>query len=211
MATYSNWNSNSNNSEFSIKYFDTLPVAIEMAVLKSGHLFWFHKMDRYIVCIKLLGLGDDPNQPEYTSISGDIKDIKDTIPEPIITHAELVNLVECDSLPHFGSVTSGHILNLGKRGIPILHVPQGIISFISFNYLLGYGTARILSLEFSEAQNVTGAWSTENGHVLLSMKDSTSALLSIDLEQGAVEQIDPKPIHLLILYVWILQPWQLDI
>lgn len=179
-----------NQTDFSIKYFDTLPIATGMAVLKSGHLFLAAQNGPAHRLYQITGLGDDDlNQPEFVSSTNSNFD---EIPS-ILLHEELVNLVECDSIPHFGSVTSGHILNLGNEESPQFYLTHKENEDASVS-ITRWGTAlqELLTLEFSEAQNVTGAWSTENGHLLLSLKDSTSVLLSIDLEQGSVEQVDQE-------------------
>ena len=179
-----------NQTEFSVKYFDTLPVALGIAVLKSGHLFLAAQNGPSHRLYQITGLGDDEaDQPEFVS-----SDEFDCCEIPSISrHSELVNLVECDALPHFGSVTSGHILNLGNEESPQFYLSHKEHENASVS-ITRWGTAlqEFLTLEFSEAQNVTGAWSTEAGHLLLSLKDSTSVLLSIDLEQGSVEQVDQE-------------------
>ena len=172
------------STNFSLKYFDTLPVAVAMTVLRSGYLFLAAQNGPAHRLYQITGLGDE-EKPEF--LSGQAND------DLIITrHSELVNLVECDTLPHFGSVTNGHILNLGGEESPQFYLShkESNASAVS---ITRWGTAlqESLALEFPEAENVTGIWSNETGNLLLSLKDS-SVLLNVDLEQGSVEQVDPE-------------------
>jgi splicing factor 3B subunit 3 len=172
------------NSNLSLKYFDTLPEAVGMTVLRSGYLFLATQNGPAHLLYQITGLGDE-EEPEFTNTKS-----SDNL--SISRHSELVNLVECDTLPHFGSVTNGHILNLGGEESPQFYLSHKESSSSSVS-ITRWGTAlqELLVLEFPEAENVTGAWSTESGNILLSFKDS-SVLLNVDLDQGAVEQVDPE-------------------
>ena len=71
-------------TELKIKYFDTVPVAASLCVLKTGFLFCASEFgNQYVVCICLIHslhllaicsalyqiahLGDDDGEPEYSS------------------------------------------------------------------------------------------------------------------------------------------------
>lgn len=174
-------------SKFSLKYFDTLPDAVGMVVLRSGHLFLAAQNGPSHRLYQITGLGDDePGQPEFISGATNNEELI------ILKHEELVNLVECDNIPHFGSITGGNISNLGGEESPQIYLSHKESNGASVS-ITRWGTAlqELLALEFPETENITGAWSSEAGHLLLSMKDS-SVLLSIDLEQSSVEQADPE-------------------
>ena len=172
-------------NEFVMKYFDTLPMAVGMTVLRSGHLFLAAQNGPSHLLYQITGLGDDEiDQPEFSSSHENNSNF-------ILKHSELVNLIECDTLPHFGTVTTGHILNLGGEDSPqfyLAHKDTGASVSIT-----RWGTAvqKLLALEFPEAKNVTNIWSTETGNLLLSLKDS-SVLLRVDLDESSVEQVDPE-------------------
>ena len=177
---------------FSLKYFDTLPVAIGMVVLRSGHLFLAAQNGPSHYLYQITGLGDDEtDQPEF--FSGDhIGNQDHNTSKSILKHEALVNLAECDTLPHFGSVTCGNISNLGGEESPQIYLShkENSGSYVS---ITRWGTAlqELLTVEFPETENIDNAWSSDSGHLLISMKDS-SILLSIDLDESNVQQVDPE-------------------
>lgn len=173
-----------NNTQLSLKYFDTLPMATGMTVLRAGYLFVAAQNGPAHHLYQITGLGDDdPNQPEFLSTN-------ENVGTEIVRHSEMVNLTPCDTLPHFGSVTAGHILNLGGEESPQFYLShkESTGSAVS---IARWGTAlqELLSMEFPEAENITGAWSNDSGQLLLSMKES-SVLLNVDIEKSAVEEAE---------------------
>jgi splicing factor 3B subunit 3 len=177
------------DSSFTLKYFDSLPVAVSMTVLRSGFLFLAAQNGPSHKLYKITGLGDDDeNQPEFSSFTDN--ENENGLDQEIVKHSELVNLVESDALPHFGPVTGGNISNLASEDSPQFYLTHKESNSSASVSITRWGTAlqESLSLEFPDVQNIKNIWSTATGHLLLSLEDST-ILLKANPEEGTVVQV----------------------
>src|SRR5699024_10769465 len=53
-------------NEVKIKYFDTVPVATSLCVLRTGFLFVASEFGNHYLC-QIIHLGDNDNEPEFSS------------------------------------------------------------------------------------------------------------------------------------------------
>ncbi|KAF8907837.1 CPSF A subunit region-domain-containing protein [Gymnopilus junonius] len=105
-----------------IKYFDTVPVASGLCILKSGFLFVASEFGNHYL-YQFQKLGDDDNEPEFSSTSYPSFGMSDpTLPLP---HAHfrprpLDNLVLADEMESLDPIIDSKVLNL----LPNSDTPQ---------------------------------------------------------------------------------------
>ena len=114
-------------SDIRIKYFDTLPVAAGLILLKAGFLFCASEFGNAgLYQIDNLG-DDDEDQPEYTAAdfpqSNDYKDLPDIVvyfkPRP------LRNLTLVDDIQNLSPIIDSKVLNLTDEDSPQIYTICG--------------------------------------------------------------------------------------
>ncbi|KAK4686117.1 splicing factor 3B subunit 3, partial [Tremellales sp. Uapishka_1] len=95
-----------------IKYFDTVPVAASLCILKSGYLFVaseFSDQNLY----QFQNLGDDDNEQEWASSDyPDNGNTEGALPYAFFNPRPLENLLLVDTLPSLDPVTDAKVVNL---------------------------------------------------------------------------------------------------
>ncbi|KAJ1341726.1 hypothetical protein BSLG_003686 [Batrachochytrium salamandrivorans] len=121
-----------------IKYFDTLPVTVGLALLKSGFLFAASEFgNHYLYQIENLG-DDDDTQIEYCSIDfpqGDDLPDADSMPTVNFTPRELRNLAPVDEMESLCPLIDAKVLNLTDEDSPQIYALCGRGSRSSFRIL----------------------------------------------------------------------------
>ncbi|VEL07134.1 unnamed protein product, partial [Protopolystoma xenopodis] len=106
-------------TEIKLKYFDTVPVASAMCVLKTGFLFVASEFGNHFL-YQIAHLGDDDDEPEFSSAMP--LDEGDTF---YFAPRGLKNLVEVDSLDNLSPIMNLHIADLANEDTPQLAVLCG--------------------------------------------------------------------------------------
>lgn len=96
-------------TELRIKYFDTIPPAVSLNILKSGFLFASCESGNHMF-YQFIKLGDDDEEPEYSSSDFD-SNVYDMSPIYFKLHS-LDNLQPADELQSLNSLLSSQVLNL---------------------------------------------------------------------------------------------------
>ncbi|KAH8927209.1 hypothetical protein BT69DRAFT_1294288 [Atractiella rhizophila] len=99
-----------------IKYFDTIPVASSMCILKSGFLFAAAETGNHYL-YQFEKLGDDPTEPEWSSLEYD--STASFTPRP------LTNLLLTDEIVSLSPLTDAKILNLMGTDTPQVITASG--------------------------------------------------------------------------------------
>ncbi|CAL1706734.1 unnamed protein product [Somion occarium] len=97
-----------------IKYFDTVPVAISLCILKSGFLFVASEFGNHYL-YQFQKLGDDDNEPEFSSIDYPNYGMADpTLPLPraYFRPRALDNLTLVDELESLDPILDSKVLNV---------------------------------------------------------------------------------------------------
>uniref|UniRef100_A0A8D3CUH8 Splicing factor 3B subunit 3 n=1 Tax=Scophthalmus maximus TaxID=52904 RepID=A0A8D3CUH8_SCOMX len=106
-------------TEIRLKYFDTIPVAVAMCVLKTGFLFVASEFGNHYL-YQIAHLGDDDEEPEFSSAmpleEGDTFFFQ---PRP------LKNLVLVDEQENLSPIMSCQIADLANEDTPQLYVACG--------------------------------------------------------------------------------------
>ncbi|KAL9708619.1 pre-mRNA-splicing factor rse1 [Leucoagaricus gongylophorus] len=105
-----------------IKYFDTVPVASSLCILKSGFLFIASEFGNHYL-YQFQKLGDDDNEPEFSSTSYPNFGISDSqvgLPHAYFTPRSLENLALADELESLDPIIDSKVLNL----LPNSDTPQ---------------------------------------------------------------------------------------
>ncbi|CAF0837902.1 unnamed protein product [Brachionus calyciflorus] len=106
-------------TEVRIKYFDTVPVASSLCVLKTGFLFVASEFGNHYL-YQIAHLGDDDEEPEFSSAMPLEED------ETFFFEARpLKNLVLVDELDSLSPIISCQIADLANEDTPQLHVACG--------------------------------------------------------------------------------------
>ncbi|ORZ14502.1 CPSF A subunit region-domain-containing protein [Absidia repens] len=104
-----------------IKYFDTVPVASSLCILKSGFLFVaseFGNHQQY----SIENLGDDPDDPEISSADFmEAADNQEDIPLVYFTPRPLKNLLMVDELESLAPMMDSKVLNLADEESPRIY------------------------------------------------------------------------------------------
>ena len=102
-------------TEIKLKYFDTVPVATSINVLKTGFLFVASEFGNHYL-YQIAYLGDDDDEPEFSSAMP--LEEGDTF---FFAPRQLRNLVLVDELDSLSPIMSSHIADLGKEFCQILN------------------------------------------------------------------------------------------
>ncbi len=106
-------------TEIKIKYFDTVPVAASMCVLKTGFLFVAAEFGNHYL-YQIAHLGDDDDEPEFSSAMPLEED------ETFFFEVRpLKNLVQVDELDSLSPIISCQIADLANEDTPQLYVACG--------------------------------------------------------------------------------------
>lgn len=106
-------------SEIKLKYFDTVPPAAAMCVLKTGFLFVASEFGNHYL-YQIAHLGDDDDEPEFSSAMPlEEGDTFFFAPRP------LKNLVMVDEMPSFAPIISCFCADLANEDTPQLYLLCG--------------------------------------------------------------------------------------
>ncbi|TPP60423.1 Splicing factor 3B subunit 3 [Fasciola gigantica] len=106
-------------TEIKLKYFDTVPVASAMCVLKTGFLFVASEFGNHCL-YQIAHLGDDDDEPEFSSAMPlEEGDTFYFAPRP------LKNLIEVDVLDSLSPIMNFHIADFANEDTPQLAVLCG--------------------------------------------------------------------------------------
>ncbi|XP_030832053.1 splicing factor 3B subunit 3 [Strongylocentrotus purpuratus] len=106
-------------TEIRMKYFDTVPVATSMNVLKTGFLFIASEYGNHYL-YQIAHLGDDDDEPEFSSATP--LEEGDTF---FFAPRTLRNLEEVDQLESLSPILSCQIADLASEDTPQLYVACG--------------------------------------------------------------------------------------
>jgi len=106
-------------TEIKLKYFDTVPVATAMNVLKTGFLFVASEFGNHYL-YQIAHLGDDDDEPEFSSaVPLEEGDTFIFAPRP------LRNLVLVDELESLSPILGSHVADLANEDTPQLYCTCG--------------------------------------------------------------------------------------
>ncbi|XP_022082283.1 splicing factor 3B subunit 3-like [Acanthaster planci] len=106
-------------TEVRMKYFDTVPVATNMNVLKTGFLFLAAEFGNHYL-YQIAHLGDDDDEPEFSSAMP--LEEGDTF---FFAPRSLKNLVEIDQMESLSPIMNCQIADLANEDTPQLYVASG--------------------------------------------------------------------------------------
>lgn len=116
-----------------IKYFDTLPLARSLNILKSGYLFIGSESGDHML-YQFEKLGDDENTPEF--VSSDYSGGKiEQYPPALFDLHPLDNVVVADSVRSLHPLTESKVLNLYNEDSPQIFTISGQSSRSTFRTL----------------------------------------------------------------------------
>ncbi|ORX58556.1 hypothetical protein BCR36DRAFT_318081 [Piromyces finnis] len=131
-----NYDGYSKIEEIKIKYFDTVPVASGMCLLKTGFLFVASETENhYLYQIENLG-DDEEDQPEYSSNDfpqGDIDELDDIT--VYFKPRGLINLTAVDEMESLCPLIDSKIINIGEEDSPQFYTLCGRGSKSTFRIL----------------------------------------------------------------------------
>ncbi|EJU02199.1 hypothetical protein DACRYDRAFT_21931 [Dacryopinax primogenitus] len=117
-----------------IKYFDTVPVASSLCILKSGFLFVASEFGNHYL-YQFQKLGDDDDEIEYSSVSYPDNGMADPIPQAYFRPRPLENLVLADELNSFDPIVDAKVTNLLNTDTPQIFAACGRGARSSFRML----------------------------------------------------------------------------
>ncbi|KAL5371643.1 hypothetical protein DPSP01_014113 [Paraphaeosphaeria sporulosa] len=172
-----------------IKYFDTLPIATSICILRAGFVYLACESgDRTIY--ELESLGDDTEDPIFESTQFPVDPTASYAP-PFFKPRELTNLTPVEALPSLNPIMDMEVANLALEDAPQIYTINGTGGRGTF------GTTRnaleVLDLiESPLPANAIGVWTTkmnvedtEDQIIVLSMASSTLILkIGEDVEQA---------------------------
>ncbi|CAF0753350.1 unnamed protein product [Rotaria sordida] len=106
-------------TEIRLKYFDTVPVASAMCVLRTGFLFIASEFGNHYL-YQITQLGDADDEPEFSS--SERLEEEDTF---FFVPRKLKNLILVDEMDSLSPITSCHIADLANEDTPQLYVTCG--------------------------------------------------------------------------------------
>ncbi|KAH8376410.1 splicing factor 3B subunit 3 isoform X1 [Drosophila serrata] len=106
-------------SEIKLKYFDTVPPATAMCVLKTGFLFVASEFGNHYL-YQIAHLGDDDDEPEFSSAMP-LEEGETFFFAP----RALKNLVLVDEIPSFAPIITSQVADLANEDTPQLYVLCG--------------------------------------------------------------------------------------
>lgn len=105
-----------------IKYFDTVPIASSLCILKSGFLFVASEFGNHQL-YQFQKLGDDDNEPEFSSTdypSFGMADLAQALPRAYFRPRPLDNLALADEMESLNPILDSKVMNL----LPNSDTPQ---------------------------------------------------------------------------------------
>jgi splicing factor 3B subunit 3 len=106
-------------TEIRLKYFDTVPVASAMCVLRTGFLFIASEFGNHYL-YQITQLGDADDEPEFSS--SERLEEEDTF---FFVPRKLKNLILVDEMDSLSPITACHIADLANEDTPQLYVTCG--------------------------------------------------------------------------------------
>ncbi|XP_072155255.1 splicing factor 3B subunit 3 isoform X2 [Bemisia tabaci] len=106
-------------TEIKLKYFDTVPVATSLCVLKTGFLFVASEFGNHYL-YQIAHLGDDDDEPEFSSAMP--LEEGDTF---FFAPRALRNLVLVDELESLSPILACQVIDLAKEDTPQLYMACG--------------------------------------------------------------------------------------
>ncbi|XKL63223.1 hypothetical protein PGB90_005587 [Kerria lacca] len=106
-------------TEIKLKYFDTVPVATSLCVLKTGFLFVASEFGNHYL-YQIAHLGDDDDEPEFSSAMP--LEEGDTF---FFAPRQLRNLVLVDEMESLSPILSCHVADLAGEDTPQLYMACG--------------------------------------------------------------------------------------
>ncbi|CEH18667.1 pre-mrna-splicing factor rse1 [Ceraceosorus bombacis] len=165
-----------------IKYFDTVPVAASLVILRAGLLFVASESGpSYIYSFQKLG--DDDDLPEYSSVDYDSLGAGDEAPEvPTFIPRPLENLMQTDEISALDPILDAKVLNPLMTDSPQIIAACGRGPRSSFK-MLQYGL-EVQEAISSDLPGVPGAvWTTKlkaedqyDAYIILSFVNGTLVL-----------------------------------
>ncbi|XP_065676216.1 splicing factor 3B subunit 3 isoform X2 [Hydra vulgaris] len=108
-------------TEIRVKYFDTIPVASALCVLKTGFLFAASEFGNHAL-YQITHLGDDDEEPEFSSLMATELDEGETF----FFHArDLQNLVLVDEMESLAPIMHCQVADLANEDTPQLYAACG--------------------------------------------------------------------------------------
>ena len=144
-----------------IKYFDTVPVASSLILLKTGFLFVASEFGNHVL-YQIENLGDDDeDQIEYSSM--DMVQDQDLSGGPIFQPRSLRNIVAVDELDSLSPITDAKIANLTQDESPQYHLLCGRGARSTFR-ILKHGL-EVSEMAVSELPgNPNAVWTVKASH-----------------------------------------------
>lgn len=171
-----------------IKYFDTVPVAIGLNIFKSGYLFVGSELgNRHLY--QFVKLGDDDDEQEFSSADYEMKDEKEGA---YFRPRELTNLSLVDELETMNPIMDAKVLNLTNEDAPQIYAacgggPRSTMHTIRH----GLEVSEVLSSDFGAKP--TAIWTTKllatdefDSYIVMSFADGT-LVFSIANEEEATD------------------------
>ncbi|PWY97250.1 putative splicing factor 3B subunit 3 [Testicularia cyperi] len=165
-----------------IKYFDTVPVAASLCILRSGFLFVASEFgSQYLYSFQKLG--DDDDIPEYTSTDYDDNGAgRIPPPLPTFTPRALDNLIQVDELVSLDPILDARILNPLQTDSPQIFAACGRGARSSFKMLRhGLEAQEAVSSDLPGVPNAV--WTTKiaqadeyDSYIILSFVNGTLVL-----------------------------------
>ncbi|CAF2309153.1 unnamed protein product [Rotaria sp. Silwood2] len=106
-------------TEIRLKYFDTVPVASAMCVLRTGFLFIASEFSNHYL-YQITQLGDADDEPEFSS--SERLEEEDTF---FFVPRKLKNLILVDEMDSLSPITACHIADLANEDTPQIYVTCG--------------------------------------------------------------------------------------
>ncbi|KAI8990232.1 CPSF A subunit region-domain-containing protein [Pilobolus umbonatus] len=165
-----------------IKYFDTIPVATSLCILKSGFLFVANEFGNHHH-YSFESLGDDPDDPEISSADYmEAEANQDDIPLVYFKPRPLKNLLLVDELESMAPLMDAKVLNLADEESPRIYSICGRGTQSSFR-ILNQGL-EASELAISELPgNPSAVWTTKlrssdeyHAYIVVSFANATLVL-----------------------------------
>ncbi|KAF0988259.1 hypothetical protein HZS_5237, partial [Henneguya salminicola] len=163
-------------TEIRIKYFDTLPVASALCVLKTGFLFCASEFGNHNF-YQIIKLGEENITPEFSSFADSTLHIKF-----FYDRHELTNLLLVDSMDNYSPIIDCNVVDLMNEDTPQLYILKGRARDSSF-CILRHGL-EITEVAVSELPgSPLGVWSLKSTNseqfdsiIVVSFKNATLVL-----------------------------------
>jgi splicing factor 3B subunit 3 len=161
-----------------IKYFDTIPVATSICILKAGFVFCACESgDRLLY--ELESLGEETDDPEFDSSQFPV-DPSESYPTPFFTPRPLKNLSPVEILPSMNPIMDMEVANYAEEDAPQIYTVCGTGARSTFRTTRN--ALEVLDLiESPLPQPATGVWTTK-----LTVDDEYDTLIVLCLISGTL-------------------------